>query len=350
MAMRMGSVRAFCAPLLLLLSSACSQSLPTALGEQQSNLWPCRTARPHNALWVGGHRGDLGCHLPTHTHPPPPQGDIPGSEDPPHRSRVAEGLRLCPRDGGAPQQDPTARCSAPLPGEPRVGLSSSRCLVWPCRCLKTPFLSDNQVFRRFSTSTACGSLPLSMTLIRERRHQTCIYIHVRIYMRVRARIPACRPTEPTVLRRQFGPNPPHAGSALVGTPCRGGRRPARRLSFLSCYQRSQSLSLPSLCPSLSLLSPPASPFATPPDNVAFLLQILNTCCPTALSRRDMCSLLPGSSVCALAEVCIPPALLPPPRLAYLPCRSVLCARVPHGDGGTGPRRGLAVSVVYMDVA
>lgn len=176
-----------------------------------------------------------------------------------------------------------------------------------------------------------------------------IYPRAHIYACVCTR-PSVPPTEPTVLRRQFGPNPPHAGSALVGTPCRGGLRPARRLSFLSCYQRSRSLSLPSLCPSLSLLSPPASPFAAPLDNVAFLLQILNTCCPTALSRRDMCSLLPGSSVCALAEVCIPPAPLPPPRLAYLPCRSVLCARVPHGDGGTGPPRGLAVSAVYMDVA
>lgn len=164
-----------------------------------------------------------------------------------------------------------------------------------------------------------------------------IYPRAHIYACVCTR-PSVPPTEPTVLRRQFGPNPPHAGSALVGTPCRGGLRPARRLSFLSCYQRSRSLSLPSLCPSLSLLSPPASPFAAPPDNVAFLLQILNTCCPTALSRRDMCSLLPGSSVCALAEVCIPRPRCPhlalptsPAALCCVPaCRTVMVAQVPPG--------------------
>lgn len=42
MAMLMDQVRVFCTPLLLLfLSSACTQPLPTALREQQSNLWLC---------------------------------------------------------------------------------------------------------------------------------------------------------------------------------------------------------------------------------------------------------------------------------------------------------------------
>lgn len=42
---------------------------------------------------------------------------------------------------------------------------------------------------------------------------------------------------------------------------------------------------PLLCPQLFL------------DNLPFLLQILNHCCQTVLSLKDMCSLLPGSSVC-----------------------------------------------------
>lgn len=112
-------------------------------------------------------------------------------------------------------------------------------------------------------------------------------------------------------------------------------------------------SLPSLslCPSLSLLAPRRPRPPSPPDNLPFLLQILNTCCPTALSRRDMCSLLPGSFACALAEVCIRPgpaaetplhrlpspphrALSPPPSPPRHPlslCVSCVPAR---------PRRGL----------
>lgn len=77
MAMRMGSVRVFCTPLLLLLlflSSACTQPLPTALGEQQSNLRPGRAvqrteggggARRGGGATPWGPRG-VPWHLPTH--------------------------------------------------------------------------------------------------------------------------------------------------------------------------------------------------------------------------------------------------------------------------------------------
>lgn len=46
MAMLMDQIQVFCTPFLLLLlllflSSACTQPVPTALGEQQSNLWLC---------------------------------------------------------------------------------------------------------------------------------------------------------------------------------------------------------------------------------------------------------------------------------------------------------------------
>lgn len=53
MAMLMDQVRVFCTLLLLLflfLSLACTQTLPTALGEQQSTLWLCRAT----------HRGQVG--------------------------------------------------------------------------------------------------------------------------------------------------------------------------------------------------------------------------------------------------------------------------------------------------
>lgn len=114
-------------------------------------------------------------------------------------------------------------------------------------------------------------------------------------------------------------------------------------------------SLPSLSLSLSLsVSLPPGPRRprprSPPDNLPFLLQILNTCCPTALSRRDMCSLLPGSFACALAEVCIRPGpaadptiapilasscLVPAPRALWL---CVSCARSAAGlPPGPRPR-------------
>lgn len=75
-----------------------------------------------------GNRGDLGHHLPTDTHPPPPQGDIPGSEDPPHWSRVAEGLWLCPRGGGPCSRTPQ-RVARPLSLASR-GLDCPRQGAW----------------------------------------------------------------------------------------------------------------------------------------------------------------------------------------------------------------------------
>lgn len=141
MAMRMGSVRVFCTPLLLLLlflSSACTQPLPTALGEQQSNLRPGRAAQ-HTEGGGGARRGGgvtpwgprgVPWHLPTH---------IPGGSRRPGDGR------------GVPAAGPRGALRVPSPrDEPLVGLSSSRCPVWPCRCLKSPFLSDDQVFRWFS--------------------------------------------------------------------------------------------------------------------------------------------------------------------------------------------------------
>lgn len=57
MAMLMDQVRVFCTPLLFLLfflSSACTQPLPPALREQQSNLWLCRAMHQELAGGQGG--------------------------------------------------------------------------------------------------------------------------------------------------------------------------------------------------------------------------------------------------------------------------------------------------------
>lgn len=248
------------------------------------------------------------------------------------------------------------RYASPRPGdEPLVGLSSSRCPVWPCRCLKSPFLSDDQVFRWFSCAHEHSMRfpPVVDDPNKRETPQPRIYTHVDacLYMCVSTytRVPACRPAEPSALApptSQFGPNPPNVG----------GGRPARR-PLLSLLSPTQPVSFPALS-LLSVSLPPNAPrrprWQPPPDNVAFLLQILNTCCQTALSRRDMCSLLPGSSVCALAEVCIPsPApLTPPPHSPTSPrlvvpvprcclcrvpaCRAVTGAAVPHGDGIAHP--------------
>lgn len=50
-----------------------------------------------------------------HTHPSVPLGDIPGSEDPPYRSGVAEGLRLCPPGMGGPAAGSHSALFGPCP-------------------------------------------------------------------------------------------------------------------------------------------------------------------------------------------------------------------------------------------
>lgn len=83
-------------------------------------------------------------------------------------------------------------------------------------------------------------------------------------------------------------------------------------SFVSSCLFFLSPFLPYLASLFLFLCPPSENeaftphFRPPPDNVTFLLQILNTCCQTALSPRDMYSLLQGSFACELAEVSIQP--------------------------------------------
>lgn len=130
----------------VLLSSSSSSSshrlVPSpCLQPSESNSPTSGRAGPRNALrgaavpaGVGGrHRGDPGVSRGTSPRTSPGGPAAPGT------------------GGGCPQRDPAVRCASPRPGdEPLVGLSSSRCPVWPCRCLKSPFLSDDQVFRWFS--------------------------------------------------------------------------------------------------------------------------------------------------------------------------------------------------------
>lgn len=81
MAMLMDQVRVFCTPLLFLLfflSSACTQPLPPALREQQSNLWLCRAMHQELAGGQGGggaRRGEMlsqGCSIASLHTPPNP--------------------------------------------------------------------------------------------------------------------------------------------------------------------------------------------------------------------------------------------------------------------------------------
>lgn len=216
---------------------------------------------------------------------------------------------------------------------------------------------------------------LPSTSPRESRPRTApdmhIYTPVRIYMCVcpcvslRTQPPACS-HHPANSSRD-GHTSPQSGYSLPPRavpataerpfPSSPGTESSKRLSF--------SLVVP--CPSLSVRLSPRWPrrrrARSPPDNLAFLLQILNTCCPTALSRRDMCSLRPGSFACALAEVCTHPgpAAAPSPSalitasscLVPLPVPCHCVCRVPARPRGTaaGPPAPLchpvASSTVYM---
>lgn len=159
--------------------------------------------------------------------------------------------------GGCPRQDPAVRYASPRPGdEPLVGLSSSRCPVWPCRCLKSPFLSDDQVFRWFSCAHEHSMRfpPVVDDPNKRETPQPRIYTHVDacLYMCVSTytRVPACRPAEPSALApptSQFGPNPPNVG----------GGRPARR-PLLSLLSPTQPVSFPALS-LLSVSLPPNAP-------------------------------------------------------------------------------------------
>lgn len=169
----------FCNPLLFLLllfflSSACSQPLPPALREQQSNLWLCRAMHQELAGGQGGggarHGGGMlspGCPIaPLHaalhpcllcqghsqTHP-----KLLGCT--PCKSRVWIPIPIAvppPRGGreeggtGARQQSPSAHCTALQQGRslwldcPRQG--SPPAMLMPENSLYFFFSPDNRVF------------------------------------------------------------------------------------------------------------------------------------------------------------------------------------------------------------
>lgn len=191
--------------------------------------------------------------------------------------------------------------------------------------------------------------------------QTCIYIPVRayIYVCVSLCVPAYTPPPARTQPPASSPRPSKFEPRWANLSRFGYNSPSRAVPATAERPFPSSLLLPRAAnafffccslPSLSLsvrLSPswpPASHPRSPPYNLPFLLQILNTCCPTALSRRDMCSLLPGSFACALAEVCICPGpaadpLPSPPSSPHralspfpVPCRCV--CRVPARPRGT----------------
>lgn len=216
--------------------------------------------------------------------------------------------------------------------------------------------------------------------------RTCIYMYIYIYISMCAHIfmcaclcvPACRPRTRTPSARdranssRDGQTSPDLALTFLPVRCQQQQNglflplllPRAANAFLFSFIFFFFCSLPplslSICPSLSLSLPPGPRPRSPPDNLPFLLQILNTCCPTALSRRDMCSLLPGSFACALAEVCIrpgpaaDPAIAPIPASSCLvpapPCPVAVCVVCPLGRGAAAgspapPRHPVASSTV-----